>query len=149
MRISNIDSLSALLDRLVTERIKWHTFVQQGDAERAGHQELLVAEIRQRTSALIAECLSRGRYGCLKENRTYATKGFIEELEALVHNNFNLGEADKAKVAALEALVSHELRARRANEGRALNKNNLDQHFSKLVAHTVQRQDPDAFAEAG
>ena len=71
----------------------------------------------------------------MAEKRTYATKHFIEDLESLVSNNFNLGDADRSKVAALEALVSHELRVRRENEGRALNNNSVDDHFQSVVEH--------------
>ena len=46
MRITNIDNLSALLDRLTTERIKEYNFEKQGKTTEAEHQRYVVEEIK-------------------------------------------------------------------------------------------------------
>ena len=46
MRITNIDTLSAYLDRLVTENIKLYFFNKDGLIEKANHQKKIIEEIK-------------------------------------------------------------------------------------------------------
>ena len=140
MHITNVDTLSALIDRLIVEHIKRFFFLKEGRADSVRHQDRVINEIRQRTSELLAECLSRGNYEFLKEQRTFPAESFIEELEGLIRHNIECGEADRAKLAELRTgapaaarIVENELRARKATEGRAKGKNDLDELFKGLV----------------
>ena len=55
MRITNIDNLSALLDRLATERIKEYNFDKQGKDTEAAHQREVVIEIKIKLNELFRE----------------------------------------------------------------------------------------------
>ena len=46
MRVTNIDSLSAYFDRLISEKIKLYFFEKDGKTDEALHQEAVVKEIR-------------------------------------------------------------------------------------------------------
>ena len=45
MRVTNVDSLSAYFDRLISEKIKWYFFDKDGKEEEALHQEAVIKEI--------------------------------------------------------------------------------------------------------
>ena len=47
-RITNIDTLSALLDRLVSENIKLYFFNKEGILDDIDHQEKVIYEIKER-----------------------------------------------------------------------------------------------------
>ena len=46
MRVTNIDTLSAYLDRLITERIKWYFFNKENKIVERAHQEIVIKEIK-------------------------------------------------------------------------------------------------------
>ena len=46
--ITNIDTLSALLDRLISENIKLYFFKKDGLDENIEHQEKVISEIKER-----------------------------------------------------------------------------------------------------
>ena len=53
MKITNIDTLSALFDRLITERIKWFFFIKDNNEEKVDHQKIVINEIKINMNALI------------------------------------------------------------------------------------------------
>ena len=73
------------------------------------------------------------KYDYLGEERTFNEDSIVEELEELVINDINIGEADRARLEEtksenpnLEKMIVNEKRLRKANEGRARNKNKID-----------------------
>ena len=61
-------------------------------------------------------------------------------LEELIHNDINIGEADRARleettkqIPNLDRMIINEKRLRKANEGRARNKNTIDEQFKNLI----------------
>jgi len=140
MRITNVDTLSAYFDRLVTERIKWYFFKKNGLTDKVEHQEAVIKELRAKMSTLYWECLEDGKYDYLNEKRTFKESSIIEELEELIVNDINIGEADRERLAQAtsdnpdtESLIRNEKRLRKANEGRARNKNQIDQNFKNEI----------------
>ena len=86
------------------------------------------------------EILSNNQYNYIEEYRTFDDSNIIEELEDLIHNDINIGEADRARLEEtlkdnpnLDRMVTNEKRLRKANEGRARNKNNIDKIIKNLV----------------
>jgi len=133
MKITNIDTLSALFDRLITERIKWFFFNKDNDQEKVNHQKVVVDEIKNKINYLLIESFESGSYDYLEEKRTFNEDSIVEELEELVINDINIGEADRARLEEtkskkpnLEKMIVNEKRLRKANEGRARNKNKID-----------------------
>tara|TARA_R110000765_G_scaffold319990_2_gene412014 strand:- start:239 stop:667 length:429 start_codon:yes stop_codon:yes gene_type:complete len=133
MKITNIDTLSALFDRLITERIKWFFFNKDNDQEKVNHQKVVVGEIKNKINNLLTESFELGHYDYLEEKRTFNEDSIVEELEELIINDINIGEADRARLEEtksknpnLEKMIVNEKRLRKANEGRARNKNKID-----------------------
>jgi hypothetical protein len=140
MRLTNIDTLSNYFDRLITENIKLFFFRKDGDIKKAEHQEIVIAEIKIRISELIRESIDLKSYNYLGERRTFNESAIIEELEELIQNDINIGEADRARLEEttkdqpnLERMIVNEKRLRKANEGRSRNKNAIDEQFKKLI----------------
>lgn len=139
MRITNIDSLSAYLDRLVTERIKHYFFEKDGKVDWAQHQELIIKEIKSKLSQLFIESFSEDEYEYLGEKRTFTLEGLIQQLDELVVNDLNIGHGDRVRLEEvkkenpnLEVILENERLTRSSNESRASNKNSIDRHFAEL-----------------
>ena len=133
MRITNIDTLSAYLDRLITENIKLYFFKKDNLVEKVEHQYKIIHEIKLKINKLFLEILSNNHYDYIEEYRTFSESDIIEELEELIQNDINIGEADRARLEEimkehpnLDRVIVNEKRLRKANEGRARNKNNID-----------------------
>ena len=130
MRITNIDTLSSYLDRLITERIKRYFFNKENNTERVEHQDIIISEIKSRIGCLIEQCILEGGYDYIGEKRTFNENEIAEELDELIINDINIGESDRER---LNLAMMNEKRLRKANEGRARNKNNIDKKFKKIV----------------
>ena len=90
MRITNIDTLSAYLDRLITENIKLYFFKKDGLTEKANHQLIVISEIKTKISELIREVVTNGSYEYIEEYRTFNEGSIIEELDELIQNDINM-----------------------------------------------------------
>ena len=136
MRVTNIDTLSAYLDRLITENIKLYFFNKDNLTDKVAHQKIVIEEIKTKISELFLETIERNSYNYIEEHRTFNESAIVEELEELIQNDINIGEADRARLAEttkeipnLDRMIVNEKRLRKANEGRARNKNNIDKLF--------------------
>jgi hypothetical protein len=128
--------MSAYFDRLITENIKLYFFEKDMLLEKVEHQRIIITEIKQKISELFLEILKNNQYNYVEEYRTFDETSIIEELEDLIRNDINIGEADRARLEetkkehpSLDRMVVNEKRLRKANEGRARNKNNIDSIF--------------------
>ena len=140
MRITNIDTLSAYLDRLITENIKLYFFRKDGLEDKINHQAIIIDEIKSKISELIFDSLKKNSYNYIEEFRTFNESFILEELEDLIQNDINIGEADRTRLEetkkdqpSLERMIVNEKRLRKANEGRARNKNTIDKQFKDIV----------------
>jgi hypothetical protein len=140
VRITNIDTLSAYFDRLITENIKLYFFNKDGLSEKVEHQRVIILEIKQKINELFLEILNNNQYNYIEEYRTFDESSIIEELEDLIHNDINIGEADRARLEetmkdnpSLDRMTNNEKRLRKANEGRARNKNNIDKMIKGMI----------------
>lgn len=138
MRVTNIDTLSALFDRLITENIKKYFFNKDGKLEETKHQEIVISEVKNKITELFTEVFESGEYPHLSEKRTFDENAIVEELEELIFNDINIGEADRERLLQvnsdnpnIEKLIVNEKRLRKSNEGRARNKNNIDNELGK------------------
>ena len=139
MRVTNIDTLSALFDRLITENIKKYFFNKDGKLEETKHQEIVISEVKNKITELFTEVFESGEYPHLSEKRTFDENAIVEELEELIFNDINIGEADRERLSQvnsdnpnIEKLIVNEKRLRKSNEGRARNKNNIDKELGKI-----------------
>ena len=85
--ITNIDTLSALLDRLISENIKLHFFRKENVTDNIEHQENLIEEIKYRITQLLLDTYSEREYKYISEKRTYKPEDIVETLEELIHND--------------------------------------------------------------
>lgn len=134
IRISNIDTLSAYLDRLVVERIKWFFFTKDNKLESVAIQEQVIAEIKNKISDLLLEA----DYNYIAERRTFALE-LLVNLDELITNNLHIGESDRARLEEVksndpnvDSLILQEKRLRTANESRSKNKNKIDEMYGRL-----------------
>ena len=138
--ITNIDTLSALLDRLISENIKFYFFNKEGNTDNVTHQKKVIAEIKNRISDLLKEVYHLGKYEYISEKRTYKSDDIVETLEELIHNDILTGEGDRAnlveatsKTPSIERFTKNHKMIRKANESRANSKNKLDKTFKGFV----------------
>ena len=138
--ITNIDTLSALLDRLISENIKLYFFKKDNIDENIKHQERLIYQIKERISDLLIEVYVSGGYRYISEKRTYKPDDIVETLEELIHNDITTGEGDRANLKeatsddpSLEHFTRNHKLIRKANENRAVAKNKLDEQFKDFV----------------
>ena len=138
--VTNIDTLSALLDRLISENIKLYFFKKDGIDENIEHQEKVIYEIRERIKTLLGEVFIWKKYNYISEKRTYKPDDIVETLEELIHNDIITGEGDRANLKeatsdnpSLEHFTKNHKLIRKANENRAVAKNKLDEQFKGFV----------------
>lgn len=136
MRITNIDTISALFDRLITERIKEYNFNKQGKLVEAKHQVEVIAEIRIKLESLLTEVYNTGKYEYIGEKRTFDEAKLLKDVETLITNDLDVGDAYYTKTDGepnLEKFMVNEARLRKANESRGRMKNSIDETFKNIV----------------
>tara|TARA_Y100000815_G_C12948421_1_gene351976 strand:+ start:56 stop:499 length:444 start_codon:yes stop_codon:yes gene_type:complete len=143
--ITNIDTLSALLDRLISENIKLHFFRKEDVVDDIEHQENLIEEIKYRITQLLSDTYNERQYKYISEKRTYKPEDIVETLEELIHNDITTGEGDRANLKeatsdnpSLEHFTRNHKLIRKANENRAVAKNKLDKQFKGFVDENNQ-----------
>lgn len=134
MRITNVNTLSALLDRLIVERIKWFFFFKEGNEDLVAHQEQAVNQIKLEIEKILLE----SEYEYLSEKRTFVNE-ILVNLDELIKNNCHIGESDRRRLEEtkkenpdINVFIQQEQRLRTANEGRSKNKNLIDKYFCDL-----------------
>ena len=134
MRITNVNTLSALLDRMIVENIKRFFFEKDNLIENVNHQELIISEIKKE----LEELFLTQDYRYLSEKRTFAQE-LLVNLDELVKNNCHIGESDRMRLDEtkkdnpnVNTFIQQEKRLRTANEGRSRNKNKIDETFKEL-----------------
>jgi hypothetical protein len=140
MRVTNIDTLSAYLDRLITERIKWYFFNKENKIVERAHQEIVIKEIKTKINELFLECFEKEGYEYFEEKRTYKPNDVVETLDELIQNDITTGEGDRDNLKeansdnpSLKSFVRNHKLIRKANEQRAVSKNKLDKQFKGYV----------------
>ena len=138
--ITNIDTISALLDRLISENIKLYFFRKEDVVDDIEHQENLIEEIKYRITQLLSDTYNERQYKYISEKRTYKPEDIVETLEELIHNDITTGEGDRANLKeatsdnpSLEHFTRNHNLIRKANENRAVAKNKLDKQFKGFV----------------
>ena len=138
--ITNIDTLSALLDRLISENIKLHFFRKENVIDNIEHQEHVIGEIKYRITKLLLDVYKEKEYNYISEKRTYKPDDIVETLEELIHNDITTGEGDRANLKeatsdnpSLEHFTRNHKLIRKANENRAVSKNKLDEQFKGFI----------------
>ena len=138
--VTNIDTLSALLDRLISENIKLYFFKKDNMGENISHQEKVIHEIKEKIKTLFLEVRVWNKYDYISEKRTYKPDDIVETLEELIHNDITTGQGDRANLKeatsenpSLKHFTRNHKLIRKANENRAASKNKLDEQFKGFI----------------
>ena len=140
MRVTNIDTLSAYFDRLITENIKLYFFNKDNLTEKVEHQKIIIEEIKSKISELFLECIEKNSYIYVEEKRTYSIDDIIETLEELIYSDIITGEGDRDNLTeatsdnpSLTKFMTNHKKIRKANETRALSKNLIDTQIKDVI----------------
>lgn len=150
VHISNLNSLSALFDRLIIENIKKEHFALLGNDVKVKLQQVLVDALTEELSKFLTETVQSGRYSYISENRTFELKKkvveFIENVLELCKCHVNITFCDQQKLKEIETghpnvnlVIDLEYRNRVNLERRSQIKNNLDQLYENIL-HTVEQK---------
>ena len=131
--ISNIDSISALLDRLITEKIKQYFFLIRKKNNEARKQSLIINKITSKLTETLKEIYIFKKYNFTGEIRTFDKNSnilkLVNNIENLIIMNLNIGIADNK----LNQIIKNVKLSRNSLEGRAKNKNNIDMLLKKII----------------
>jgi hypothetical protein len=131
--ISNIDSISALLDRLITEKIKQYFFLIRKKNNEARKQSLIINKITSKLTETLKEIYILKKYNFTGEIRTFDKNSnilkLVNNIENLIIMNLNIGIADNK----LNQIIKNIKLSRNSLEGRAKNKNNIDMLLKKII----------------
>ena len=138
--ITNVNTLSVLLDRLIVENIKLYFFTKDNLSDNVLHQNGVIHEIKKKICEVLIHTYESKQYDYIEEKRTYKYNAIVETVEELVKSNITTGQADKQNL--VEALsdnpsvdkfkLNHKI-LRKSNENRALCKNKIDEQYKQIV----------------
>ena len=138
--ITNIDTLSALLDRLISENIKLYFFKKEKLNKNITHQEEVIKEIKIRIKNLLLDVYKNKEYNYISEKRTYKADMTLDSLEQLIKSDIYTGEGDRDNLTELKKdnpninlMKKNHKVLRSANELRVVSKNELDSHFKNFI----------------
>lgn len=97
MRVSNLNSFSAILDRLVIENLKLIYFTDKGDEKNIKFQNELLTALKEELD-IICEEIGNNEYKSLEEKRTFDSDNLFSNLFQLCLNNFCISKYDKLKI---------------------------------------------------
>ena len=138
--ITNIDTLSVLFDRLIVENIKLFFFTKENLTENIEHQNKIIVEIKNKISDILIITYKNQSYDYIDEKRTYKYNAIIETVEQLVKNNITTGQADRDNLTealsenpSITKFVCNHKILRKANEARAVCKNEIDKQYKEII----------------
>jgi hypothetical protein len=127
-RMSNVNSFSAIIDRLIIENLKIIQFIDQNKLEEAEQQNVIISELD-----LIYQELLESRYTSIGEQRTYTNDNLFSDLFRLCLNNYCIAKGDNLKIEESKQdivnvdMLKNYINAVRENlEERAKSKNSLE-----------------------
>jgi len=145
LRITNIDSYSALTDRLIVERIKHFFFEKDGRFDLVEHQVKIITEIKIKMNELFVEIVENEGYNYFSEKRTFNENVIIAELDQLIVANLRIGEGDRARLQEikkespnLDEIIKNEKITRGSNEVRSASKNQIDKLLYEVFKKSLQ-----------
>jgi hypothetical protein len=132
MRITNLNSFSAIIDRIIIESLKIIQFATQNNIQKCNEQNEILSALKLELD-IVCDEINNGTYKVLTENRTFVSDVLFENLFKLCLTNYCVSRYDALKleecnkgVVDVENLKCY-INAVRGNlEERAKAKNNLD-----------------------
>ena len=134
--VSNLNSISASLDRLITEKIKLYFFEKMEPSDYVndsiGKQKKMINTIHMILIDTFENIFKTKEYNILLEKRTFNEnlKTLTMNIEQLVEMNLNVGTADNSIAKILEQLSL----SRSSLEKRSNIKNTIDKSIKELLS---------------
>jgi len=132
-RISNVNSFSAIIDRLIIENLKIIHFIDKDDLTSANSQNEVISELKFELDKIYNE-LYNNAYTSVDEKRTYDSDKLFNDIFLLCLNNYSIMVGDSLKIeeSKKEVINIEKLRwyiqlVRGNLEHRSKIKNNLEQ----------------------
>lgn len=133
-RISNVNSFSAIIDRLIIENLKIIQFVDQNKLKEAEQQNEIIFELKIELDLIYQEFIEN-KYKSIGEQRTYTNDNLFSDLFRLCLNNYCIAKGDKLKIEEsnksivnINNLKNYILAVRENLEERSKSKNNLEKY---------------------
>lgn len=100
--MSNVNSFSAIIDRLIIENLKIFQFIENGDLEKADDQNDIISELKNELDIIFDEIKSNS-YDSISEQRTFTTSDNVFlNLFLLSLNNYSISKGDKLKLEEIK-----------------------------------------------
>jgi len=133
-RISNVNSFSAIIDRLIIENLKIIQFVDQNKLKEAEQQNEIIFELKIELDLIYQEFIEN-KYKSIGEQRTYTNDNLFSDLFRLCLSNYCIAKGDKLKieesnksVVDINNLKNYILAVRENLEERSKCKNSLEKY---------------------
>lgn len=133
-RISNVNSFSAIIDRLIIENLKIIQFVDQNKLKEAEQQNEIIFELKIELDLIYQEFIEN-KYKSIGEQRTYTNDNLFSDLFRLCLNNYCIAKGDKLKIEEsnksivnINNLKNYILAVRENLEERSESKNSLEKY---------------------
>ena len=130
--ISNLNTVSALFDRLITEKIKQYFFYLSKEKKKFKIQTQLINSLHNELQHTFKQIIKSRQYKFIKEKRTFDKdmKNFIYSVENLIVMNLNVGKSDNN----LSKILKNLKLSRASLERRAKIKNDIDDLVKKIIS---------------
>lgn len=132
MRVCNLNSFSALIDRLIIENLKLFSFIEKNDEDKIKTQVEIITQLKKELDIVYVE-IQENKYHSIKEERTYVRNQMFDNLFKLCLTNATIAKYDALKIKeASSDIIDVELLRQYINfvrgnlEERSVAKNNLD-----------------------
>ena len=130
--VSNLNTVSALFDRFITEKIKQYFFFIKKDQKKVRFQSKIIKLIGKELVITLGDIIHSKKYNYDLEKRTFdkdMTK-FVHSVENLIVMNLNIGKADNN----LASIVKNVQLSRTSLERRSKIKNDIDDIIKKIIS---------------
>jgi|TARA_B110000967_G_scaffold209006_1_gene263266 hypothetical protein len=130
--VSNLNTVSALFDRFITEKIKQYFFFIKKDQKKVRSQSKIIKLIGKELVITLGDIIHSKKYNYDLEKRTFdkdMTK-FVHSVENLIVMNLNIGKADNN----LASIVKNVQLSRTSLERRSKIKNDIDDIIKKIIS---------------
>jgi hypothetical protein len=145
--ISNLNSISALFDRLIIENIKLNHFSLTNNIEKIKEQKDIISLLKNELEVLMLDTIDNKQYHHISENRTFELKKkieiFIDEVFNLCNSNLKITYCDKTKLKEIKSekinadlVLELEYENRKNLEKRSAHKNNIDDLYESILYST-------------
>jgi hypothetical protein len=96
-RISNVNTFSSVIDRIIIESLKLIYFVENDNDELISHQNTILIDLNRELNIILSELLN-STYESIDEKRTYTNKNVFDDIFMLCLNNYNISVGDREKL---------------------------------------------------